>query len=79
MITGIIGATIGLVFVTVVVPLWIVAHYVTKWRTARALQPEDEGRFAELQALLERLERRMETIERIIEADGPTGRNRHVP
>lgn len=79
MISGVIGAITGLVLVTIVVPIWIVAHYVTKWRTARALQPEDEGRFAELQAVLERLERRMETIERIIEVDSPTGRDRHAP
>lgn len=79
MMSGLIGAATVLVLVTVVLPLWIVAHYATKWRAARALQPEDESRFAELHALLERLEQRMDSVERILERDGDTagGRERH--
>jgi phage shock protein B len=68
---GVLGAATGFVFVAIVVPIWIVAHYLTKWRTAKALNPEDEGRFAELHALAMRLEQRMATIERILDADRP--------
>jgi phage shock protein B len=57
------------VAVTFVAPLWIVAHYVTRWRTAKALSPEDEQSLAEIQRLTDRLERRMEAIERILDAD----------
>lgn len=58
-----------IVFVTVVAPLWIVAHYVTRWRTAKALSPEDERSLAELARVAERLDRRMDAIERILDLD----------
>jgi phage shock protein B len=61
------------VFVTIVAPLWIVAHYVTRWRTAKALSPEDERSIAELTRLAERLDRRMDAIERILELDRAPG------
>jgi phage shock protein B len=70
-----------LVFVTIVAPLWIVAHYVTRWRTAKALSPEDEQSLAELARLADRLERRMAAIEAILDADhAPASRSeRTIP
>ena len=62
------------VFVTFVAPLWIVAHYVTRWRTAKALSPEDERSLAELTRLAERLDRRMDAIERILDLGATTER-----
>lgn len=67
-----------IVFVTVVAPLWIVAHYLTRWRTAKALSPEDERSLAELARLAERLDRRMDAIERILDLD-PESRSDSSP
>ena len=36
------------VFLSVVAPVWIIAHYVTRWRTAKTLSAEDEKMLAEL-------------------------------
>jgi phage shock protein B len=58
-------------FVSIVAPIWIVAHYATRWRSTRAFSAEDEARLARLQALAERLERRLEAIERILDAERP--------
>src|SRR5438105_3787642 len=33
---------LGIVFLTVVMPLWISAHYGTRWRKSRSLSREDE-------------------------------------
>jgi phage shock protein B len=73
MVFGILLMVALVVFVTIVAPLWIVAHYVTRWRTAKALSPEDERSLAELTRLAERLDRRMDAIERILELDRAPG------
>jgi phage shock protein B len=62
-----------LVFVIFVAPLWIVAHYVTKWRATKALSPEDESTLAELTRLAERLDRRLDAVERILDTEPATG------
>ena len=53
----------------VVAPIWIIAHYLTRWRSTKAFSAEDEARFARLQALAERLDRRLDSIERILDAE----------
>ncbi len=56
-----------IVFLVVVAPIWIVAHYVTRWRMAKTLSPEDEKQFATLWKTVERMEERMGNIERILD------------
>lgn len=60
-----------IVFLVVVAPIWIVAHYVTRWRMAKTLSPEDEKQFATLWKTVERMEDRMGNIERILDAEIP--------
>lgn len=50
---------------------WVLFHYITKWKTAKTLTTEDENLLDELYGLAHRLEDRMGTIERIIQADNP--------
>ena len=49
--------------------VWVILHYVTKWKTAPALTNDDEVMIDELYQLARRLEERMETVERIVAAD----------
>jgi phage shock protein B len=60
-----------ILFVVVVAPIWIIAHYITRWRMAKTLSPEDERQLAELWQIAERMEERIGNIERILEADAP--------
>ena len=50
---------------------WIVFHYITKWKAAATLTKEDEDLLDELHELARRLDDRMRSIERIIQADNP--------
>lgn len=50
---------------------WIILHYVSKWKTAATLTTEDENLLDELHELARRLDDRMCTIERIIQAENP--------
>ncbi len=67
---------LGLIFAVVVAPIWIVAHYATRWRTARMLSREHERALAELAELAQRMESRMDALERILDADAPGWRSR---
>jgi phage shock protein B len=53
---------------------WLVFHYITKWKTAKTLTTEDENLLDELHDVARRLDDRMCTIERILQADNPNWR-----
>ncbi|MGI4732114.1 MAG: envelope stress response membrane protein PspB [Janthinobacterium lividum] len=50
---------------------WIILHYVTKWKHAAKITPEDETMLDEMYNLARRLEDRVQTVERIVAADHP--------
>lgn len=64
---------IAITAIFVVLP-WIIFHYVSKWKTAATLTTEDENLLDELHELARRLDNRMGTIERIIQAENPNWR-----
>jgi phage shock protein B len=50
---------------------WIVFHYITKWKTAATITPDDENLLEELYQLARRLDDRMDTVERLVASDNP--------
>jgi phage shock protein B len=71
-------ATIALVvFVCVVLPLYIVLHFITRWKQSREFSREDEQMLEDLWQLSQRLEERLETLERILDDDLPQRRKDH--
>ena len=63
-----------ILFLVLVAPIWIIAHYVTRWRTAKTLSAEDEKLLAELWQSAEKMESRVNNIERILDAEAPDWR-----
>ena len=53
---------------------WLIFHYVTQWKKNGGLSVEDENLLDELHELARRLDERMSTIERIVQADNPNWR-----
>ena len=53
---------------------WVIFHYITRWKTAATLTTEDENLLDDLHDLARRLDDRMLTIERIIQAENPNWR-----
>jgi len=53
---------------------WLIFHYVTKWKSQATITTEDENLLDELHELARRLDERMSTIERIVQADNPNWR-----
>ena len=62
---------------TICFPLWIVFHYITKWKTAKGLTPEDEKMLSEVWESTARMEQRIQTLERILDIEAPNWRQRH--
>lgn len=50
---------------------WLIFHYVTKWKQAAKITPQDENLLDEMYNLARRLEDRVTTVERIVAADHP--------
>ncbi len=67
---------LGIIFLVIVAPIWIVAHYVTRWRAARRLSSGDEKALAELWQSARRMEARVEALERVLDAEAPGWRMR---
>ncbi len=62
------------IFLTVVAPLWILMHYITRWRSAKTLSGEDEKMLQNLWQTAEKMENRIVTLERILDAEAPQWR-----
>ena len=72
------GMTIGLVAVValfIVLP-WMILHYISKSRSARSLSDEDERMLEDLWRSARTMERRIDTLERLIEPDAQPPRPR---
>lgn len=54
---------------------WIILHYTTRWKTQGGLTEADENLLDELHDLARRLDDRMCTIERIVQAENPNWRS----
>lgn len=70
------STVIAVLLLVVVAPVWIVAHYATRWRTARMLSKEQERVMSDLWELAQGMERRVESLETILDAEAPGWRAR---
>jgi phage shock protein B len=62
---------LGILFLTIVAPLWISAHYGTRWRKARGISREDEKTLADLLDSARRIEQRVEGLEKLLDVQSP--------
>ena len=61
-----------ILFLTVLAPLIVIFYFITKWKQTREISSDDERMLEELWSLSQRLEERIETLERILDDDTPT-------
>lgn len=64
-----------ILLLSVVAPIWIIAHYTTRWRTAKTLSGEDEKLIQELWESASRMEERIRTLEKILDTEAPHWRD----
>ena len=70
------GEAIAIIFLTVCAPLWIIFHYVTKMKTSKGLTTEDEKMLSEVWESANKMEERINTLERILDIEAPDWRKR---
>lgn len=66
----------AVILVSVVLPLWLVFHYITKWREQKRLHSATEQDMQDLWRTAEKLERRLSTLETAIRDDPTEARRR---
>lgn len=66
-----------IVFVAIPAPLFIILHFITKWKQAREISGGEERMLEDLWALSQRLEERLESLERIMDQEQPDWRRGH--
>lgn len=65
-----------IVFLLIPAPLFIVLHFITKWKQSREISSGDEKMLEELWQLSQRLERRLESLETILDSELPDWRRK---
>jgi phage shock protein B len=66
----------GIALVTIFLGLpWLIFHYVTKWKSQATITREDEQLLDELHEMARRLDDRLCSIERIMNAENPAWRS----
>ena len=78
MVNGVIGI-LGIVFMTIVLPLVIILHYVTKWKSTKGLSVEEQQMLEELWEGSERMISRISALETILDQKSPDWRNEDRP
>ena len=68
---------IPILLITVCLPLWIIFHYITKMKTSKGLTPEDEKMLTDVWESTKKMEDRILTLERILDIESPSWRQRH--
>ncbi len=66
----------AIVIVGFVLPLWLVLHYVTVWRQQKRAGGIDPNALDELETISRRLEDRIATLERVLDAEDPAWREK---
>jgi phage shock protein B len=69
-------AIAAIVFIAVPAPLFIVLHFITKWKQSREISGGDEKMLEDLWHLAQRLEERLESLEIILDSELPDWRRK---
>lgn len=65
-----------IVFIAIPAPLFIVLHFITKWKQSREISGGDERMLEDMWTLSQRLEERLECLETILDSDLPDWRKK---
>jgi len=71
-----VGEVFGIIVLLVVVPIALIGHFVTKWKATKQITPQDEFLLNSLRTEAERLERRLQALETILDDEVPNWRRR---
>ena len=70
------GEVMGVILVAFVLPLAVVLHYVTKWKSSRGLSSDEQKMLEELWQDAQKMESRINALETILDQQAPEWRKR---
>jgi phage shock protein B len=65
-----------IVFIAVPAPIFIVLHFITKWKQSREISGGDEKMLEDMWLMSQRMEERLETLETILDSELPEWRRK---
>jgi len=65
-----------IVFIAIPAPLFIILHFITKWKQLREISGGDEKMLEDMWLLARRLEERLESLETILDSELPDWRKK---
>ena len=65
-----------IVFLVIPAPLFIVLHFITKWKQSREISGGDEKMLEDLWMMSQRLEERLQSLETILDSELPDWRKK---
>lgn len=65
-----------IVFLVIPAPLFIVLHFITRWKQSREITGGDEKMLEDLWLMSQRLEERLESLETILDSEIPDWRRK---
>ena len=65
-----------IVFIAIPAPLFIVLHFITRWKQSREISGGDEKMLEDMWLLAQRLEERLESLETILDSELPDWRRK---
>ncbi len=68
---------IGLLFVLIILPIWLVLHYLTTWRNSRSLSRRELDNIEAIWQLANQMEARIKAVETMLDLDKTQGSRRH--
>lgn len=66
----------GILFLTIVLPLIIIGHYLTRWRSTKSLSTADERMLEEVWENAQKMESRINAMETILDDEVPDWRKK---
>jgi len=67
---------VWIIAMTIVAPIWIVSHYVTKWKLSRGLSKNEAHMLEDLWKTAQAMENRVNTLESILDENVAGWRNK---
>ena len=61
------GEVLGILFMVIVLPLFLILHYVTKWRESKGLTNSDASMLEDVWQGAQRMESRINALETILD------------
>jgi len=65
-----------IVFIAIPAPLFIILHFITRWKQSREISGGDEKMLEDMWLLSQRLEDRLESLETILDTELPDWRKK---